>query len=79
MRAGIAQSVQRLVTGCTAEGSEFRSTLVQDFFLPSTSSRPALGPTQPHTQWVLGALSPVVKQPGRESILSPIRLDGVRS
>jgi hypothetical protein len=29
------------------------------------SSRPALGSTQPSIQWVLGALSPGVKQPGR--------------
>jgi hypothetical protein len=28
--------------------------------------RPALGPTQPHIQWVLGALSSGVKQLGHE-------------
>jgi hypothetical protein len=32
----------------------------------STSSRPALGPTQPHIQWVW-----VVKRPGREADHSP--------
>jgi hypothetical protein len=32
----------------------------------STSSRPALGPTQPSIQWKTGALSPGIKQPGRE-------------
>jgi hypothetical protein len=33
----------------------------------STSSRPALGSTQPPIQWVPGALSPGVKRPGREA------------
>jgi hypothetical protein len=37
----------------------------------STSSRPALGPSHPPVQWVRGALSPVVKQPGREADHSP--------
>jgi hypothetical protein len=32
---------------------------------------PALGSTQPSIQWVPGALSPVVKQPARESDHSP--------
>jgi hypothetical protein len=40
-------------------------------FLLSTSSRLALGLTQPHIQWVLGALSPGVKRPGREADHSP--------
>jgi len=40
-------------------------------FLLSTASRPALGPTQPPTQWVAGALSPEVKWPGREADNSP--------
>jgi hypothetical protein len=37
----------------------------------STSSRPALGPTQPPVQWAPGALSPDVKRPGRETDHSP--------
>jgi hypothetical protein len=33
----------------------------------STSSRPGLGPTQPPSQWVQGALSTGVKRLGREA------------
>jgi hypothetical protein len=40
-------------------------------FLFSTSSWPAPGPIQPPIQWVPRALTPVVKQPGRESDHSP--------
>jgi hypothetical protein len=36
-----------------------------------TSSTLALGPTQPPLHWVPGALSPGVKQPGREVDNSP--------
>jgi hypothetical protein len=36
-------------------------------FLLTTSSKPALGPTQPHIHWVPGTLSLGVKQPGREA------------
>jgi hypothetical protein len=40
-------------------------------FLFSTSSTPALGPTQPPIQWVRRALSSGVKRPGREADHSP--------
>jgi hypothetical protein len=40
-------------------------------FLFSTSSRPALRPTQPSIQWVKEALSPGVKWPGLEADHSP--------
>jgi hypothetical protein len=40
-------------------------------FLFTTASRTALGPTQPPIQWVLGALSPGIKRPGREADHSP--------
>jgi hypothetical protein len=40
-------------------------------FLFTTASRPALGPTQPPIQWVLGSLSLRVKRPGREANHSP--------
>jgi hypothetical protein len=36
-------------------------------FVFSTSSRPKLASTQPPIRWVLGALSPGVKRPGREA------------
>jgi hypothetical protein len=41
------------------------------FFFFSTSSRPALGPTQLPIQWVPRALSAGVKWPGREADHSP--------
>jgi len=37
----------------------------------TNASRPALGPTQPPTQWVPGTLSLEVKRPGREADRSP--------
>jgi hypothetical protein len=40
-------------------------------FLFTTASRMALGPTQPPIQWVPGALSLGVKQPGHEADHSP--------
>jgi len=40
-------------------------------FLVTTASRPALGPTQPPIQLVLGALSLGVKQSGHETDHSP--------
>jgi hypothetical protein len=40
-------------------------------FLFSTSSRPAVGSTQPPIQWVPGTLSPGVKRSGREADHSP--------
>jgi hypothetical protein len=40
-------------------------------FLFTIASRTALEPTQPPIQWVLGALSLGVKQPGHEADHSP--------
>jgi hypothetical protein len=47
------------------------------FFLFSTASRPALGPTQPLIQWAQGALSRGVKRKERESGHSPPASDEV--
>jgi hypothetical protein len=47
-------------------------------FLFSMASRPVLGPTKPHIQWVQGALSPGVKWPGCDpdhSLPFPIHLN----
>jgi hypothetical protein len=48
----------------------FNSWWGQGIFLLTTMSRLALGPTYP-IQWLPGALSLVVKQPGRETDHSP--------
>jgi hypothetical protein len=40
---------------------------VGENFLLSTSSRPALGPTQPPTKWIPGSLFPGVKRTGCEA------------
>jgi hypothetical protein len=61
--------VQRWATGWMIGGSS--PGRGQGIFLFTTESRPALGPTQPSIQWVLGALSLKVKRPGREADHSP--------
>jgi hypothetical protein len=43
----------------------------QEIVLFSTASRLAVGSIQPPIQWILGALSLVKKQPGREADYSP--------
>jgi hypothetical protein len=67
----IAQSVQRWAAGWTIGvlGFEFRREL--GIFLFTTTSRKALGPTQPPIQWAPAALSLGVKRPGREAYHSP--------
>jgi hypothetical protein len=62
----IAQSVER-----RAGRPEFDSRQRQEIILYCTSSRPALGPTQPPTQWTLWALSPGAKRPERKAHQSP--------
>jgi hypothetical protein len=46
-------------------------TWVQMYPFLSTASTPALGPTQSPIQWILGAISPRLKRPGREADHSP--------
>jgi len=53
------------VYGLDDRGFESRQGL--GIFLFTIASRPALGPTQPHMQWVPSALSLGVKRPGREA------------
>jgi hypothetical protein len=62
-----------IATGYELDGRGVRSSSPgrEKNFLFSTSSRPALGSTQPPVQWVPGALSPEVKRPGREADHSP--------
>jgi hypothetical protein len=57
--------------GLDEKGGRISSPGRMKNFLFSTSSRPALGLTQPPIQWVPGALSPGVKQPGCEADHSP--------
>jgi hypothetical protein len=54
------------VTELRVGRSGFDSRQEMGIFLFPTASRPALGPTQPHIQWVPGVLSSRVKRPGRE-------------
>jgi hypothetical protein len=49
----------------------FESQQGLGIFLFTTASKPALVPTQPPIQWVLGAISLEVKRPGREANHSP--------
>jgi hypothetical protein len=63
--------MQQLAMGCTTGWSEFDSRRWVGLFLSDTVSIPTLGPTQPHIQWVPGALSLGVKRPGREADHSP--------
>jgi hypothetical protein len=71
--AGVAQSVR---TGQPGFDPRQRQRI---FPLPS-ASRPALGPTQPPVQWVLGVLSPGVKR-GRGVMLTthPILVPRLRN
>jgi hypothetical protein len=71
-RAVIAQSVWRWAAGWKVGVLGFDSRRgLGIFFFFTTASRTALGPTQPLTQWVPGALSLGVERPRREADRSP--------
>jgi hypothetical protein len=53
--------------GLDDRGSRFRFLAGLGIFLFTTVFKTVLGPTQPPTQWVLGALSLGVKRRGREA------------
>jgi hypothetical protein len=67
----IAQSVYGWAIGWTIGVLGFDSRRGLRIFLFATVSRTALGPTQPHIQWVQGDLSLGVKRQGREADHSP--------
>jgi hypothetical protein len=72
--ADVQTNVQLCVssnTGWTIGVLGFDSRRGLGILLFATASRRALGPTQPPIQWVPGAFSPGVKQPGREANHSP--------
>jgi hypothetical protein len=73
--AGIAQLHS---SGLQAEWSGVRLLAGLGIFLFTIVSRPALKPTQPPIQWVLGALSLGIKRPGREADHSPPSSDEVK-
>jgi hypothetical protein len=60
-----------IALGYGLDGRGFESRQGLGIFLFITTSRPVLGPTQPLIQWVIGDLSPGVKQPWRKADHSP--------
>jgi hypothetical protein len=75
LRIGVTTFVnQNYLSPAGIRNEDFRNVSLERYFhlvLFATASRPALGPTQPPIQWVPGALSLEVKQPGREADHSP--------
>jgi hypothetical protein len=55
------------VAGCTT-GLRFPAGAMMGLFLFATAFRPALGPTQPHIQWVRKLFLPGAKRPGMKLI-----------
>jgi hypothetical protein len=68
-----------IVLGYGLDDQRFKSWQRVGIFLFTTVSKPALGPTQPPIQWVPGALSLVVKRPGRETDHSPPSSDDIKN
>jgi hypothetical protein len=67
--AGYLKSVLCLATGWTTERSRFDTRQSMRISPLVSVSRPAVGPTQPHVQWVPGVLSPGIKR-GRSVTLT---------
>jgi hypothetical protein len=67
--AGTFRSALIYLPGYEAEdrGTGFEFRLEEEISLFSTAFRPALGPNQPPSKWILEVVSSGVKQPGRES------------
>jgi hypothetical protein len=65
------EQLSRHSDGLRAGQPGIYSQLRRDILLFSTAFRPSLGPTQPPVQWVSGALSSRIKEPGREADHSP--------
>jgi hypothetical protein len=63
--------VRIVASGIALDDRGFDSRQGLGSFLFTTASRPALGPTQPPIQWVLGSLSLGVYRPRRETDHSP--------
>jgi hypothetical protein len=76
---GSRDSAVGILMGCGLDtrGQNSSPSKVKNFLF-STMSRPVQGPTQPLVQWVPGALSPGVKQPGLEADHSPPTSAGVK-
>jgi hypothetical protein len=70
---GSQDSIVGIVTGYRLDdrGVGVRVPVGSRIFSSSTSSRLALGSTQPPIQWVTGAVSPGIKRPGSEADCSP--------
>jgi hypothetical protein len=67
----LRDSIVAIATGYWLDGWGFDCLHGQEIFLFLTTSRPALGRTQPPIQWVPGDISPGLKRPKREADHSP--------
>jgi hypothetical protein len=67
VQLGNQNSVVGIATGYGLDNRGVRVQVTVGSRIFSASSRPALGSTQPPTQWVPGTLSPGVKRPGNEA------------
>jgi hypothetical protein len=70
-RGGSRDRAVGIATGCGPDNRGIGARVPVGSRILSTSSRPALGSTQPSIQWEQMALPPGVKRPGREADHSP--------